>query len=80
MFGKKRIQELETLLMEIQSNSENNYKDAAKEAYQQFWNVLEIKQKANQISAKTYAYYEKEGRKWQGKMQNYHHQNNVKSF
>ena len=39
MFGKKRIQELETLLMEIQSNSENNYKDAAKEAYQQFWNV-----------------------------------------
>lgn len=80
MFGRKKIAHLEQLLGEVQSNSENNYKDAAKEAYQDFWNELETLKSTKKISEKTVAYYEKEGMKWQGKMQNYNHQNNVKSF
>ena len=35
---------------------------------------------SGKINEKTYRYYEHEGNKWQAKMKNYNHQNNVTGF
>lgn len=80
MFGRKKITELDKLLESVQMNSSNNYKDAAKADYELFWKRLEELQESAKISEKTYLFYKREGNKWQGKMKNYHHQNNVRGF
>ncbi len=80
MFGKKKIPELDQLLEEIQMNSSNNYKDAAKAAYEGFWKRLEEMKERGEISSRTYDVYYGKGSLWDGKMKNYHHQNNVKGF
>lgn len=80
MFGRKKNAELERLLESVQMNSSNNYKDAAKSDYELFWKRLEELRDSGKISEKTFLYYEREGNKWQGKMKNYHHQNNVHGF
>lgn len=80
MFGRKKNRELEQLLESVQMNSSNNYKDAAKADYEQFWKRLEELKKSGKINAKGYEYYQHEGNKWSAKMKNYHHQNNVKGF
>lgn len=80
MFFKKRVTELEQLLTSVQMNSSNNYKDAAKADYESFWKRLEELKQTGKINEKTYRYYEHEGNKWQAKMKNYNHQNNVTGF
>lgn len=79
-FGKKKNRELDSLLESVQMNCSNNYKDAAKSDYETFWKRLEELKNDGKISDKMYTYYEHEGNKWQGKMKNYHHQNNVRGF
>lgn len=80
MFGRRKITELDNLLESVQMNSSNNYKDAAKADYELFWKRLKELRESGKISEKTYLFYEREGNKWQGKMKNYHHQNNVRGF
>lgn len=80
MFGSKKNRELEGLLESVNMNCSNNYKDAAKMDYEAFWKRLNELRSDGSISEKTYAYYEKEGNKLQGKMKNYNHQNNVRGF
>ena len=80
MFGLRKNGELEQLLKSVNMNCSNNYKDAAKMDYEGFWKRLGEMKKTGQISDKVYAHYESEGKKLQGKMKNYSHQNNVKGF
>ena len=80
MFGRKRIAELEQLLISVQMNSSNNYKDAAKADYETFWKCMAELKESGKINEKTYRYYEREGNRWQAKMKNYNHQNNVTGF
>ena len=80
MFGRRRIAELEQLLTSVQMNSSNNYKDAAKADYETFWKRMAELKERGKINEKTYRYYVQEGNKWQAKMKNYNHQNNVTGF
>ena len=80
MFGRKRILELEHLLESVQMTRYNHYKDAAKDYYDTFWKRLAELKETGKINEKTYHYYEHEGNKWQAKMKNYNHQNNVTGF
>lgn len=80
MFGRKKVLELEQLLESLQMNSSNNYKDAAKKDYETFWRHLKKLKESGSITEKTAQFYEREGNKWQGKMKNYHHQNNVRAY
>lgn len=80
MFGRKKVLELEQLLESLQMNSSNNYKDAAKKDYETFWRRLKELKESGSITEKTAQFYEREGNKWQGKMKNYHHQNNVRAY
>ncbi len=80
LFGPRKNRELDQLLESVNMNCSNNYKDAAKMDYEKFWKRLEELKEAGQINDKTYAYYDQEGSKLQGKMKNYHHNNNVRGF
>ena len=80
MFGKKKIQALDVLFESLEMNSSNNYKDAAKEKYQDICRVYDEAKCSGKYSEKTLSSYEIQIEKWKPKMENYHHQNNVKSF
>nr|MBP3599397.1 hypothetical protein [Eubacterium sp.] len=80
LFGPRKNRELEQLLESVNMNCSNNYKDAAKMDYEKFWRRLEELKQSGEISTKSYTYYEQEGTKLQGKMKNYNHNNNVRSF
>ena len=80
MFGKKKIQALDVLFESLEMNSSNNYKDAAKENYQDILRILEEANASGKYPEKTLATYESKVEEWAPKMENYHHQNNVKSF
>ena len=80
MFGKKKIQALDVLFESLEMNSSNNYKDAAKENYQDICRILEEAKASGKYSDKTFGAYEDKMAEWAPKMENYHHQNNVKSF
>lgn len=54
MFGRKRIAELEQLLISVQMNSSNNYKDAAKADYETFWKCMAELKESGKINEKTY--------------------------
>ena len=80
MFGKKKIQALDVLFESLEMNSSNNYKDAAKENYQDICRILEEAKASGKYPEKTLGAYESKVAEWAPKMENYHHQNNVKSF
>ena len=80
MFGKKKIQALDMLFESLEMNSSNNYKDAAKENYQDICRVFDEAKSSGKYSEKTLDSYEIKIEEWKPKMENYHHQNNVKSF
>ena len=80
MFGKKKIQALDVLFESLEINSSNNYKDAAKENYQDICRLYDEVKSSGKYSEKTLSLYENKIEEWKLKMENYHHQNNVKSF
>lgn len=81
MFGiVKRNQILETKLQTLQMNFENNYKDAAKLNYEEYWKLLEELTNSGKIKGKQIDYYNKRGEELREQMNNFNHQNNVKTF
>lgn len=81
MFGKpKKNEQLEMKLKTLQMNFENNYKDAAKLNYEEYWMLLENLSKDGTLKEKQKEYYQERGEALRKQMDNFNHQNNVKTF
>ncbi len=81
MFGMiKKDVLLEQKLTTLQMNFENNYKDAAKLNYEEYWKLLEKKKSDGSLKEKQIAYYQQRGEELKAQMADFNHQNNVKSF
>lgn len=81
MFGiLKKNQLLENKLQTLQMNFENNYKDAAKLNYEEYWKMLDELADSGKIKGKQIDYYKQWGEDLRGQMNNFNHQNNVKTF
>ena len=80
MFGKKKIRELDNLFESLAMNSSNNYKDAAKNDYEDICRKLEEFRTSGKYNDRTLKVYEDKARMLAPSMVNYNHQNNVKSF
>lgn len=81
MFGLlKKNQLLENKLQTLQMNFENNYKDAAKLNYEEYWKMLEELTASGKLKGKQIDYYKQRGEDLRGQMNNFNHQNNVKTF
>lgn len=81
MFGiLRKNQQLENKLQTLQMNFENNYKDAAKLNYEEYWKLFDELQVSGKIKGKQIPYYKQRGEALRGQMDNFHHQNNVKTF
>ena len=81
MFGLlKKNQLLENKLQTLQMNFENNYKDAAKLNYEEYWKMLDELTDSGKLKGKQIDYYKHRGEDLRGHMNNFNHQNNVKTF
>lgn len=81
MFGfLKKDQLLENKLQTLQMNFENNYKDAAKLNYEEYWKMLDELTASGKLKGKQIDYYKQRGEDLRGQMNNFNHQNNVKTF
>ena len=81
MFGfLKKNKLLENKLQTLQMNFENNYKDAAKLNYEEYWKMLDELAASGKIKGKQIDYYKQRGEDLRGQMNNFNHQNNVKTF
>ncbi|MBQ1171378.1 MAG: hypothetical protein IIX48_02090 [Lachnospiraceae bacterium] len=81
MFGLlKKNQLLENKLQTLQMNFENNYKDAAKLNYEEYWKLLDELTASGKLKGKQIDYYKQRGEDLRGQMHNFNHQNNVKTF
>ena len=80
MFGKKKIHDLDTLFESLAMNSSNNYKDAAKKDYEDICSRIREYQGSGEYSEKTLKPYVDRMQELAPSMENYNHQNNVKSF
>lgn len=81
MFGfLKKNQLLENKLQTLQMNFENNYKDAAKLNYEEYWKMLDELTDSGKLKGKQIDYYKQRGEDLRGQMNNFNHQNNVKTF
>lgn len=81
MFGIiKKNERLEMKLKTLQMNFENNYKDAAKLNYEEYWKLLDEMSADGTLKAKQVEHYRQKGEALRGQMKNFNHQNNVKSF
>ena len=81
MFGKpKKNEQLEMKLKTLQMNFENNYKDAARLNYEEYWKLLEKLTEEGALKAAQAEHYRERGEALRGRMDNFNHQNNVKTF
>lgn len=81
MFGLvKKNEALEMKLKTLQMNFENNYKDAAKINYEEYWKMLSELEQSGKLKQKQIDYYKERGESLRGQMGNFNHQNNVKTF
>lgn len=81
MFGRiKKHKQLELKLKTLQMNFENNYKDAAKLNYEEYWKLLDKLTKEGSLKANQVSYYKERGEALRSQMDNFNHQNNVKTF
>lgn len=81
MFGLvKKNEALEMKLKTLQMNFENNYKDAAKINYEEYWKMLSELEQSGKLKQKQIDYYKECGESLRGQMDNFNHQNNVKTF
>lgn len=76
----KKNQLLENKLQTLQMNFENNYKDAAKLNYEEYWKMLDELTDSGKLKGKQIDYYKQRGEDLRGQMNNFNHQNNVKTF
>lgn len=67
-------------LKTLQMNFENNYKDAAKLNYQEYWRLLDELTERGELKEKQAAYYKERGEALRSQMEHFNHQNNVKTF
>lgn len=67
-------------LKTLQMNFENNYKDAAKLNYEEYWKLLEKLTEEGTLKAAQAEHYRERGEALRGRMDNFNHQNNVKTF
>ncbi len=80
MFGKKRISELDALFDSLAMNKSNNYKDAAKKDYEDICAKLEGYRASGEYPEKVLKPYVERMVELAPVMENYNHQNNVRSF
>lgn len=81
MFGLiKKNEALEMKLKTLQMNFENNYKDAAKINYEEYWKMLSELEQSGKLKQKQIDYYKERGESLRRQMDNFNHQNNVKTF
>lgn len=81
MFGiLKKNPLLENKLQTLQMNFENNYKDAAKLNYEEYWQLFDELLASGKLKGKQMDYYKKRGEDLREQMKHFHHQNNVKTF
>lgn len=81
MFGRiKKHEQLEMKLKTLQMNFENNYKDAAKLNYEEYWELLDKLTKEGKLKEKQIGYYKERGEALRPRMENFNHQNNVKGY
>ena len=81
MFGLvKKNEALEMKLKTLQMNFENNYKDAAKINYEEYWKMLSELEQSGKLKQKQIDYYKERGESLRGQKDNFNHQNNVKTF
>ncbi len=81
MFGRiKKHKQLELKLKTLQMNFENNYKDAAKLNYEEYWKLLDKLTEEGSLKANQVSYYKERGEALRSQMDNFNHQNNVKTF
>lgn len=81
MFGRQKKNDLlELKLKSLQMNFENNYKDAAKLNYEEYWKLLDKLTADGALKEKQAAYYKERGEALRAQMDNFNHQNNVKTF
>ena len=73
MFERKYKLMLNNKLDELKMNLENNYKDLAHRALDDFFAILEQLRSNGSISEKTYAKYLKTGEMYRENMRDYHH-------
>lgn len=72
-FGVKKVKELETVLLALQNDAANNYKDAAQANFKKFCERLEEYKASGKMSAKQITYYNQQKDNWVVKMRNYTH-------
>lgn len=81
MFGRvKKHEQLELKLKTLQMNFENNYKDAAKLNYEEYWKLLDKLTEEGRLKANQIEHYKERGEALRARMKNFNHQNNVKSY
>lgn len=81
MFGRvKKHEQLEMKLKTLQMNFENNYKDAAKLNYEEYWELLDKLTKEGKLKEKQIDHYKERGEALRSRMENFNHQNNVKGY
>lgn len=73
MIKRKVKQELEGKLKELKMNLENNYKDLAQDALQEYQKLLEEYRTADAIKEKDYKKYRAIADEYALRMRNYHH-------
>ncbi|MBQ0000641.1 MAG: hypothetical protein KBT01_03770 [Clostridiales bacterium] len=71
-FGKKNS-DLENILVSLNANASNNYKDAAQDNYRELLELFEELKKAGKLKAKQIAYYQEILDFWAPQMKNYTH-------
>lgn len=74
MFGlSKTNKELEAILLKLQANASNNYKDAAQDNYREFQQKFAQLKDNGKLKARQIAYYEGCMRELEPKMKHYTH-------
>lgn len=72
-FGMKKNKELEDILLSLNANASNNYKDAAQSNYRELLEKFEELKSSGKLKAKQIEYYEKILDEWAPQMKNYTH-------
>lgn len=74
MFGfSKKNKELEEILLRLQANASNNYKDAAQDNYRQFLEMFEEYKAQGKLKPKQITYYEEIIKELEPQMKKYTH-------
>lgn len=73
LFGMKKVKDLDQILLTLQNDAENNYKDAAQASFKKFCNRLDEYIASGKLKEKQINYYKEQRDKWAQQMKNYTH-------